>query len=592
MKILTVAGVAALLLLTGAQSAAPQRSYPYPPVGISWADAKHRHGWVTTESPRHRYCSRDASVLCATEDGGKHWRPIFRGGNYIFSYLRWSRNAGVVSAGARSHFELWTRDGGRHWWSTTAFNSGAYADASGFGAGPAFSRRAGQLRYAYSPRWPYRALGWVPTRRLRCAGKWERWSGETKGPRNICGFGPIGGDGMSSRPAGPAVRLRVTVRSETGDGLVRSNAAGIDCGTITPWMQPTHHGAACSSLFGKGSTVDLSGLTSVGAPPQSVQWTGCPRVITPPDPSAPSRCELTLTENAEVTASFHRSLTASAAPGANGLIAFEAHVKGFRTGLALIRAGGGGFRHLTRNRRDRAPTWSPDGARLAFERGSALYVMRADGNKLRRLVPRQRGGTQPAWSPNGHEIAFVRRGALYVMRSDGSHQHLLYRRRGVAVNRPSWSPNGKRIAVGIASTADADENLLYDYGSIVAIPRAGGRVVYVTDGRGEPVGPSEPGDTAEDRGPDWSPDGERIAFTRVVWLCPRCDQDEVYSAKLDGSDVAPITGDASPTSSPAWSPDGKFVAVDGLEIFTSGGKLVRSLHRAGSAPAWQPLRRR
>jgi Tol biopolymer transport system component len=317
--------------------------------------------------------------------------------------------------------------------------------------------------------------------------------------------------------------------------------------------------------------------------------------LTPPDPSAPSRCELTLTENAEVTASFRRGLTASAAPGANGLIAFESHADrgGARTGLALIRADGRGFRQLTRNRRDRSPAWSPDGARLAFERGSALYVMRADGTKLRRLVPRQRGGTQPAWSPNGHEIAFVRRGALYVMRADGSHQHLLYRRRGVAVNRPSWSPNGRRIAVGTGSTADADENLVYDYGSIVLIPRsAGGRIVYVTDGRGEPVEPSEPGDTAEDRGPDWSPDGERIAFTRVVWLCPRCDQDEVYSAKIDGSDVAPVTGDAYPTSSPAWSPDGTLVAVNGLAIFTAGGKLVRSLHRAGSAPAWQPLRRR
>src|SRR5262245_11451335 len=265
MKILTVAGVAVLLLLTGAQSGAPQSSYPYPPVGISWADGKHRHGWVSTESPRHRYCCPDANGLCATDDGGKRWRPIFRGGNYIFSYLRWSKNAGVLSAGAYSHGELWTRDGGRHWWGTSAFLPGASADASGFGAGPRFSRRAGQLRYAYSQRWPYRASGWVPTRRLRCAGTWQRWGGETRGPKNICGPGPIGGDGMSSRPAGPAVRLRVTVESETGDGLLRSNPAGIDCGTITPWGQATRRGTACTSLFGKGSTIDLSALKSVAA---------------------------------------------------------------------------------------------------------------------------------------------------------------------------------------------------------------------------------------------------------------------------------------------------------------------------------------
>jgi hypothetical protein len=308
MKIPVVAGVAMMLLLTGVESGAPQTAYPYPPVGISWADTKHRHGWVSTESPRHRYCSRDANVLCATDDGGKHWRAIFRGGNYIFSYLRWSKNAGVLSAGAYSHGELWTRDGGRHWWGTRAFHPGAYADAYGFGAGPRFSRRARRLQYAYSPRWPYRALGWVPRRPLKCAGTWARWSGETSGPRNICGLGPVGGDGMSSRPLGPAARLRVTVNSETGDGLVRSNAAGIDCGTVTPYNQPTFHGTACSALFGKGSTIELSALTSVGASPQNMEWTGCDRVYTPPTPSAPSRCQLTLGGDAEVTATFSQAL--------------------------------------------------------------------------------------------------------------------------------------------------------------------------------------------------------------------------------------------------------------------------------------------
>jgi hypothetical protein len=43
------------------------------PPQISWADAQDRYGWVvTTVSPHRRYCSRDGSVLCATDDGGKH----------------------------------------------------------------------------------------------------------------------------------------------------------------------------------------------------------------------------------------------------------------------------------------------------------------------------------------------------------------------------------------------------------------------------------------------------------------------------------------------------------------------------------------
>jgi hypothetical protein len=280
---------------------------------ISWADAKHRYGWVSSESPQRRYCSRDGNVLCATEDGGKHWRPIFRGGNYIFGYLRWSKNAGVLSAGAYSHGELWTRDGGRHWWGTSAFWVGANEDINtGFGAGPRFLVGRGgsgrQLRYAYSPRWPYRVLGWVPTRALKCAGEWARWSGETKGPRNICSR-PVGGDGMSAEPAGPAARLTVTVDLETGDGLVHSYPRGIDCGTITPWNAPTRDGTACTASFGKGSTVYLRPLTSVGASPQVVQWTGCTRFDLRDQPY----CVVELAEDSEVTATFRRNARAPVA---------------------------------------------------------------------------------------------------------------------------------------------------------------------------------------------------------------------------------------------------------------------------------------
>jgi hypothetical protein len=286
---------------------------------ISWADAKHRYGWVSSASPQRRYCSRDGNVLCATDDGGTHWRAIFRGGSEIFGYLRWSKNAGVLSAGAKSHGELWTRDGGRHWWGTRAFWPGANTDLNtGFGPGPRFlvgrgDRGRRQLRYAYSPRWPYRVLAWVPTGPLECAGGWARWSGETIGPRNICGAGPIGGDGMSSRPAGAAARLTVNVDAETDDGLVQSSPVGIDCGTITPWNAAPRRGTACSASFGSGSTITLRALTSVGLSLQIMNWTGCSRLYAP-DPRGQPWCVVELAEDTNVTATFRVVAPASGAP--------------------------------------------------------------------------------------------------------------------------------------------------------------------------------------------------------------------------------------------------------------------------------------
>lgn len=275
-------------------------------------------------------------------------------------------------------------------------------------------------------------------------------------------------------------------------------------------------------------------------------------------------------------------------PGRNGLIAFVSSPAGSPQGIAVIRPDGEGFRRLTRDKRDHSPAWSSDGRRLAFERGGAIYVIRADGTRLRRLTPPLRGGKQPAWSPSGREIAFTRKGALFVMRSDGSRQRPLYRKRGAIANRPSWSPNGTRIAFGVSSE---DEHGGWDAGSIVVIRRSGGQLLYVTDGRGLPDENAEPGDWAEDRGPDWSPDGSRILFTRRVWLCPRCDEDQVFSVRSDGSDVVWTVHDWS--WAPSWSPDGRLVVAassEGLAIFTVSGERLSLLPRPGSAPAWQPLR--
>lgn len=65
----------------------------------------------------------------------------------------------------------------------------------------------------------------------------------------------------------------------------------------------------------------------------------------------------------------------------------------------------------------RAPSWSPDGKRLAFEsnrdspnsRFYAIFIVNRDGTGLRRITPYGINANHPVWSPDGKQLAFSAR---------------------------------------------------------------------------------------------------------------------------------------------------------------------------------------
>jgi Tol biopolymer transport system component len=84
--------------------------------------------------------------------------------------------------------------------------------------------------------------------------------------------------------------------------------------------------------------------------------------------------------------------------------------------IFVMRADGTDIRQITQRSADpsqagrfadEAPSWAPDGSRLAFERFSetrghqAIFTVRLDGTGVRRITPWHLDASQPYYSPDG-----------------------------------------------------------------------------------------------------------------------------------------------------------------------------------------------
>jgi TolB protein len=113
---------------------------------------------------------------------------------------------------------------------------------------------------------------------------------------------------------------------------------------------------------------------------------------------------------------------------------------------------------------DDAPAWSPRGDMIAFSRGAygerEIYVMRArPGAAAQRITFRSGDQTAPSWSPDARSIAWSNAGAVWAMRGDGRRARRLTS--GPYDFAPSWAPDGRRIA--FQRTDPITELLFPDY---------------------------------------------------------------------------------------------------------------------------------
>lgn len=260
------------------------------------------------------------------------------------------------------------------------------------------------------------------------------------------------------------------------------------------------------------------------------------------------------------------------------------------TGLAFL----GGH---TTNPNDRTPTWSPDGARIAFERDGEIMVIAIAGGGANpaNLSNHPAQDSSPDWSPDGTKIAFASdrdgQAELYVMNSNGSGVVRLTDGIGFA-GQPDWSPDSARIAFDcVIDAGNADICVINADGSgfqrLTTDPAAdngptwsptGARIAFVTgryssDSTGlggqlalmnpDGSGVSQLGATGFD--PDWSPDGARIAFVQYVACVITISGYEldsscaaVYVINADGTGEVLIAGGEGYYQAwdPAWKPVG------------------------------------
>jgi Tol biopolymer transport system component len=131
-----------------------------------------------------------------------------------------------------------------------------------------------------------------------------------------------------------------------------------------------------------------------------------------------------------------------------------AFTRGFAQGdpgdlFAVAAAGGGATPVTVTPAYDHQAAWGPGGQRLTFERdfanASSIFVVNADGSGTLRLTTGPFFDTGPAFSPRGGRIAFGadRGGALFpdlwLMRADGGNLHRVLELE-FAESFPDWQP--------------------------------------------------------------------------------------------------------------------------------------------------------
>ncbi len=259
------------------------------------------------------------------------------------------------------------------------------------------------------------------------------------------------------------------------------------------------------------------------------------------------------------------------------------------------------------------PQISPDGSQIVFTRRwvdkindrweSSLWIMNADGSKLRKLTD----GSSPRWSPDGTRLAYLAQGEprgrqIFVRWMDAEGATSQITRVDKAPSALAWAPDGRsiaftmlvpkeerwtvklparpegakwvpdpRIVTWLDYRQDREGFTDEGYRHIFVVPATGGTPRQLTDGDWNHSNPA------------WTPDGSRILFTSLrtedadyAWR-----ESEIYAVTVATGRIEQLTHRRGPDTNPVPSPDGKTVAYTGYD-FTDDTYIANRLYLMNS----------